>query len=228
MLHLKKDVIKAPVADNFMRFKPFILSLMGGILLSFAPFAYGLDCVHSFAMVPDGQVLLRPLEPADLKSAKEILQSDHFVNATGIAFTDDQVRNMVNGRSKHHRASRLEVLDYAIVDSVSGNTIGVVGIEARNGQPGVGDLFYAIHPNALGRGYASQAVEKLVTDCFQKQEFSLVRARIRADNLASQRVVENQGFIRTKTLEVPQRREGIVIYYLYERTNVLELAPTAN
>jgi RimJ/RimL family protein N-acetyltransferase len=82
---------------------------------------------------------------------------------------------------------------HQVVETSSGLVVGGVGFHGppKGGEVEIG---YGIVPTCQGRGYATEAVSKLVSLALTMPEVVSVVASTDADNVASQRVLEKAGF----------------------------------
>ena len=77
-------------------------------------------------------------------------------------------------------------------DGVAVGTIGFYGPPDDDGQVTIG---YGLVPDARGSGYATEAVGGFVELCRSHPEVRAILADTDTDNLASQRVLEKNGFV---------------------------------
>ncbi|MBL8062012.1 MAG: GNAT family N-acetyltransferase [Anaerolineales bacterium] len=88
----------------------------------------------------------------------------------------------------------------AVIEKESGRFIGCSGIvyDAERNEP---EIIYAFHPNAWGKGYASELVPAMLDYGLNQCGLSYILATIAADNKASAHVVEKAGmkFIREES-----------------------------
>lgn len=80
-----------------------------------------------------------------------------------------------------------------------GYRIGDISLAPIDDRRGWANLGYWIHPDHQGEGYATEAVRRLLTHGFEELRLHRIAALIRADNVASQRVVEKLGFTHEGT-----------------------------
>ena len=83
---------------------------------------------------------------------------------------------------------------YAIVERVTGQTVGGVGFH-REPLDGAVEIGYGIAPGVRGRGIATEAVRALL-EVARANGVGAVLADTDAGNLASERVLERCGFVR--------------------------------
>lgn len=79
--------------------------------------------------------------------------------------------------------------------------VGDVGLSPRVDEPGVVMVGYTIAPTEQGRGYATEAMQALVTYALDDLGADLVRAYADAENVASVRVAEKVGLAVVERFE---------------------------
>lgn len=81
----------------------------------------------------------------------------------------------------------------SVEELLGGGIVGDVGLSPAEGEPGVIKVGYTIDPAFQGRGYATEAVEALVSYAFDTLGAEVVRAYASAENAPSIRVAEKVG-----------------------------------
>lgn len=76
----------------------------------------------------------------------------------------------------------------------SGEPVGIVGLSGIEPTWGVAELGYYVDPEAHGQGYATEAVALVVEYAFRDRRLEKLAADAIADNEASRRVLEKNGF----------------------------------
>jgi RimJ/RimL family protein N-acetyltransferase len=84
-------------------------------------------------------------------------------------------------------------VQFTVEDRGDGAIVGDVGLSPADGEPGVIKVGYTIDPRFQGRGYATEAVQALVSYSFGTLEADVVRAYAGAENAPSIRVMEKVG-----------------------------------
>ena len=84
-------------------------------------------------------------------------------------------------------------VQFTVEGQEDGELVGDVGLSPADGEPGVIKVGYTIDPRFQGRGYATEAVEALVTYAFETLDAGVVRAYAGAENTPSIRVMEKVG-----------------------------------
>ena len=75
-----------------------------------------------------------------------------------------------------------------------GEPVGIVGVSGIDPDGGLAEVGYFLDPAAHGRGYATAAVASLVEYAFDHRRLAKLYADAFADNEASRRVLEKNGF----------------------------------
>jgi RimJ/RimL family protein N-acetyltransferase len=84
-------------------------------------------------------------------------------------------------------------VQFSVEERTAGRLVGDVGISPADDEPGVIKVGYTIAPVFQGRGYATEAVEALVSYAFEALGADVVRAYADAGNIPSIRVMEKVG-----------------------------------
>jgi RimJ/RimL family protein N-acetyltransferase len=85
-----------------------------------------------------------------------------------------------------------------VVLEETGLAIGGIGFKGRPDPDGVVEIGYGLAPSVQGNGLATEAVLGLI-DLARRLGFRTVTAETDATNIASQRVLEKAGFVRSTT-----------------------------
>ncbi len=88
---------------------------------------------------------------------------------------------------------------YAIVEQSTGLTVGTIGFFGAPDAAGTAMIGYGLVPSARGAGYATEALLKIVEFSFAQEEVVRLEADPDRDNVASHRVLEKSGFVRTRS-----------------------------
>jgi RimJ/RimL family protein N-acetyltransferase len=88
---------------------------------------------------------------------------------------------------------------YAIVERSTGLTVGTIGFFGAPDAAGTAMIGYGLVAPARGLGYATEALRALVTFAFTQETVLRLEADPDPDNIASHRILEKSGFVRTRT-----------------------------
>ena len=88
---------------------------------------------------------------------------------------------------------------YEIVERSTGQTVGTIGFFGPPDAGGTAMIGYGLVPSARGAGYATEALLEIVAFSFAQEEVVRLEADPDRDNVASHRVLEKSGFVRTRS-----------------------------
>ncbi len=83
---------------------------------------------------------------------------------------------------------------FAVIENKSGKLIGIAGFNWINWQARWGEILYYLSPEERGKGYGSEIVGLLCEYAFAHLNLRKVWTKVHADNKASIRVLEKNGF----------------------------------
>ena len=117
-------------------------------------------------------------------------------------------REMLQGALDH--PEQWEWYAIWIIERKDGCKVGDLCFKGRNDDGSV-EIGYGILPEYQGRGYATEAVEAMVSWALCQSGVRRVEAETEPDNKASQRVLEKCGFLPTGTTGEEGPRFGKVL-----------------
>jgi RimJ/RimL family protein N-acetyltransferase len=170
-----------------------------------------------FARLVTERLVLRRSRPEDAETISGYRSDPEVHRQQGWERTDpDGVRADIEEMHDRLPGEPGGWVQFSVEERDGGRLVGDVGISPADGEPGVLKLGYTISPAAQGRGYATEAVEALVTYAFETLGAELVRAYASAENLPSIRVAEKVGM---RLIERFEHREGDEVWFgvRYER-----------
>ena len=156
------------------------------------------------------RLILRPLAIADARILYEVGSREDVSRPAGFPRT----RSLAASRARVRRTIAAcrkgdpKPLSFSIVLKTGGTWVGSVSL----GWPhaGIGQLGYLIHPDRQGRGYATEAVRKVVETAFARFGAHRVQATCWVRNAGSARVLRKAGLRREGTLRGYLKRSGEV------------------
>ena len=124
---------------------------------------------------------------------------------------DEEVTRYINKRSDAETKSRFEagIAEYGdgtglgswgIFDSFTNGFIGVCGLKPSAFSPACIELGYLLNQKYWGKGIASEMVKNIIPYAFTRSNATEITAVTKLLNIASQRVLEKNGFIRTGSM----------------------------
>lgn len=91
---------------------------------------------------------------------------------------------------------------YMIVEKESNRVVGTVNVMISEDRADVGSIGYVVSPKCRKRGYASEAVKKIIHHYFEYMQISKFLATCFLYNQASARVLEKLGFVCDGVIEM--------------------------
>ena len=137
------------------------------------------------ALEPIAQKHIKPM--ASLAGNPKILDRMLFKPQP---FTVDDAQEFVERAQNSHP---LELLSYAIVDRLTREFLGLTTISVKPNHV-IPSFGYWLGEQHWNKGLASETVGVVVRDVLPEFRFAILRAGCEIDNLASQRVLEKNGF----------------------------------
>ena len=108
--------------------------------------------------------------------------------------------------------------DWAVVEWKEGRMIGTCGFTSFDFQNDVGEIGYVINPEYQGKGYASEAIRRVMAFGFDVLKLHRIEVRFIEGNDASRHVAEKAGFLFEGF-----RREALLIKGRYRTVGMLGL-----
>lgn len=136
---------------------------------------------------------LRPLEPGDLDALAAVYQHPlvaHWIGSHTLEDVRDELAQHIE-----HQAS-LGWSFWAVEDRMTARFLGDCGLQPLEHRGPETELGYDFHPDAWGRGVATEAARAVMAHAFGPLEIERVVAVVKPDHTASQRVLEKAGLER--------------------------------
>ncbi|MDR0223785.1 MAG: GNAT family N-acetyltransferase [Myroides odoratus] len=125
-----------------------------------------------------------------MRSSAEVMQYIPVPLATELKEAEDYINSL------QERMENKECVNWTITLKENGAMIGTIGFYRMKLQHYRTETGYMLLPQYYGKGYASEAVQRLVEYGFDDFGFHSIEAIIYPDNVGSQRVLEKCGFVR--------------------------------
>jgi RimJ/RimL family protein N-acetyltransferase len=162
---------------------------------------------------------LRPLRRDDLDALAEVYLHPLVMRWIG-AHTREDVEREIGLQLEHQTSLGWSI--WAVEDRYTERMIGDCGLQPLEHHGPDVELGYDLHPDAWGRGLATEAARAVIGKAFGPLRVDRVVAVVKPDHLASQRVLEKAGLHRAGT-----RLAYGESMLLYEARRPKHAAPTA-
>ncbi|MEA2450109.1 MAG: hypothetical protein QOG63_2041 [Thermoleophilaceae bacterium] len=139
------------------------------------------------------RLLLRPLEPGDEAELHETLADPTTLAAVGREppWTREQTRDSIERRIGEQREHGFSM--WAVVERESGSVVGICGLQPIERTGPEVEIGWHVHPDARGRGYATEAARVALAAGFERLGLERIIAVTSPDNGRSRRVMEKIG-----------------------------------
>ena len=161
------------------------------------------------------RLLLRPMREGDAEdmfryAAREdvteyLLWSPH----PSLGYTRDYLRYIAS------RYRLGDFYDWAVIEKESGRMIGTCGFTRFDAPHNSAEIGYVLNPDFHGRGYATEAAERILSYGFEELGLHRIEAKFMKGNQPSLRVMEKLGM----TLE-GYRRDGMLVKGKYRTIGI--------
>jgi [ribosomal protein S5]-alanine N-acetyltransferase len=144
------------------------------------------------------RLILSEISMTDLENIHElhsIPEVDEY-NTLGIPQsmreTEKLIQQIIQNRGKNPRDSYTWKIGLKEADPF----IGLAGLTLSNDKFKLGEIYYKLHPDYWGNGYATEIAKQLVKKGFDDFDLHKVEAGVATENLKSIRVLEKIGMTR--------------------------------
>ncbi len=141
---------------------------------------------------------LRLIELSDLKSIHDLHslpETDEF-NALGIPKDIHETKSIIIPWIKENQLDEIKNYTFAIENSLSKDFIGLFGLKLWNNKHRRGEIWYKIHSDYWGNGYATESANLILDFGFKTLKLHRIQAGCAVDNIGSIRVLEKVGMIQ--------------------------------
>jgi RimJ/RimL family protein N-acetyltransferase len=168
----------------------------------------------------DGVVSLRPWRLADvpaIAAACREAEIARWLNQVPQPYSEADARSYVEAGQQGWRDG--SDWAFAITDAATGDVLGSIGVRPlATPDEGIAEVGYWVRRESRGRRVATRALRLVAA--WTLRELRLRRLQLRADveNVASQRVAENAGFVREGVLRASRynaRRQQNIDFVIY-------------
>ena len=154
------------------------------------------------------KISLRPLQKSDADCCYANLRQKIFSKTASLPYpyTIEMARSFILWSHLAREKGTDEI--FAIQDDATGNLVGMLGLHSLNSNARRTELGYWIARAEWGHGVATLAVGAALRFAFVTKRLQKVYAHVFTLNVASQRVLEKNGFRREGTLRRHFRVRG--------------------
>jgi len=138
------------------------------------------------------------LKPILSKEAKEIhdllsLPETDAYNALGIPKNLTSTKALIKAWLADHKELRVTSYTFSVRISESNKFVGLFGIKVGSEKYQKAEIWYKLHKDYWGQGYATEACKSIIDYCFLHLDLHRIEAGAAIGNVASLRVLEKLG-----------------------------------
>jgi RimJ/RimL family protein N-acetyltransferase len=127
-----------------------------------------------------------------LESIPEVDEYNTLGIPETIQDTEKLILPIIEGRSKTPRNS----YTWKVVLKATNEFIGLAGFSLSNDKYRLGEIYYKLHPDHWGKGYATELAKQMVVLGFEKFNLHKVEAGVATGNIRSIKVLEKISMTR--------------------------------
>ena len=134
----------------------------------------------------------------DLENVHQLLSVpavDEY-NTLGIPATIKETKEIITPWIKARLKIPRDSYTWKIIIKETGQFIGLAGFSLSNNKFRLGEIYFKLHPDFWGRGYATETAKRLIRAGFENFNLHKVEAGVATENIRSIRVLEKAGMTR--------------------------------
>lgn len=141
---------------------------------------------------------MRQVTHADLPQVHELnsLPETDEYNTLGIPANTDETKQVIAGWLHEYRTQPIGAYAFIIQHLHTRRFIGVIGLRLGKPKYRIGEVWYKLHVSEWGKGYATEAVARIIEFGFVDLLLHRIEAGCAVENKASVRVLEKAGMKR--------------------------------
>ena len=141
---------------------------------------------------------LQLISLSDMEFIHDLLcqeETDQY-NALGIPGSMEETISMASPWISDNQQKEIVNRTWIVEDTATNEKIGLFGLKLSNNKYHRGEVWYKNHPKQWGKGYATEALNRVLDFGFDDCNLHRVQAGCAVENIASIRVLEKVGMIR--------------------------------
>lgn len=138
---------------------------------------------------------MRPIVADDFESIHQLLslpETDRY-NALGIPKSFEQTSGLAQKWIELMAAETVDAYTLAVVRRSDEAFVGLFGINLAQAKYRRAELWYKLHVDFWGQGYATELSRQAIAFCFDSWNLHRVEAGVAVENIGSIRVLEKSG-----------------------------------
>lgn len=144
------------------------------------------------------RTLLRFIQDTDLELIHQLHrfpQTDEF-NTLGIPENIEETKGIMIPWIRDMQLPEIKNYTFAIESKAQHEFIGLFGFKLGNKKYQRGEVWYKMHPDQWGKGYATEVLKAVIDFGFNTLNLHRIEAGCAVDNIGSIKVLEKAGMLR--------------------------------
>lgn len=141
------------------------------------------------------RLLLREVVDSDLENIHALLSlpETDFYNALGIPETIETTQGYVDNWITHQKKEPRTLFAFAVEEKKTNQFLGLISLNLGKPKYRNADVWFKIHKDHWGNGYATEAFKRLIQFGFEELNLHRIEAGCAIANIASQKVILKAG-----------------------------------
>lgn len=145
------------------------------------------------------RLILRSFKESDIHNVHEMLLKPESTIFNPTSYSDDinETQKLINTwRSEAEAEENRKKFTFLIETNIDHMFVGIIGIDMIKLHYKNAEIWYKLCPEIWGKGYATEALERVIQFGFEELKLHRIEAGCAIDNIASYKVMEKSGMIR--------------------------------
>lgn len=139
---------------------------------------------------------IRNLSAKDWPLFSRLYTDSLVMKHTGESEEEITVKQIFEQRLQLWQKTQNNWLSLVIDHNDSEQAIGLIGLKTRNLETGIADMGIMLDLSHGGKGYGSEALKSLIDHAFNQLDFHKISVTCSVNNIASQKMLEKNGFVK--------------------------------
>ncbi|WP_340113923.1 GNAT family N-acetyltransferase [Maribellus mangrovi] len=131
----------------------------------------------------------------DIHNLNSLPEVDEY-NTQGIPLDTEETKKNIRPAIEAQKEEKRKSYFWKIIRKDTGEFIGVAGLTLSLNRFKLGEIFYSIHPEFWGNGFATELAKALISAGFNHFKLHKVEAGVATENSRSIKVLEKAGMTR--------------------------------
>ncbi|MDM1555137.1 GNAT family protein [Chryseobacterium indologenes] len=145
------------------------------------------------------RLALRPFKENDVSHVHEMLLKPESTLFNPSSYSEDieETQKLIQSwKSESYSGQNRKKFTFLIETTIDGTFVGIIAIDLIKLHYKNAEVWYKLSPDIWGKGYATEALKRIIQFGFEDLKLHRIEAGCAVDNTASYKVMEKCGMIR--------------------------------